>query len=54
MRAAIIILAFLGLILLLGATLAASGHITVRNGGWLEPGGLAMWLAAWLLSKLAA
>lgn len=52
MRAAVIILALLGLILLLGAALAASGHITVRNGGWLEPGGLALWLAAWIISKV--
>lgn len=50
--ALVIILAALGCLLLILATLAAGGVITVSGGNWLLPGGLATAAVAWFVSLL--
>lgn len=48
----VIILAALGVLLLILATLAAGGVITVSGGDWLFPGGVATVAVAWFVSLL--
>ena len=47
-----ILLAALGTLFLILATLSAGGVITVAGGGWLLPGGLATLAVAWFVSLM--
>jgi hypothetical protein len=48
----VIILAGLGCLLLILATLAAGGVIVISGANWLLSGGLATWCVAWFVSLL--
>jgi uncharacterized membrane protein (Fun14 family) len=50
--ALVIILAAIGALFLILATLAAGGVITMSGGNWLLPGGLATLAVAWFVSSL--
>lgn len=50
----VLLLIALGAVLLIAAALAAGGAITVHDGGWLFPGGVASLAVAWFVSLLPA